>query len=126
MVIAHLPERIFVARSTYYGMTKPRYDIDEAGYLVPDLSRLDAEEIKSLTFWVNRVVRAKRLKELTDATVSVIVDKYIPTASHMHALWPGLASLAQDAETRGSTRDTRTGAHTRCRGRTGCAIQPGR
>lgn len=101
VVACHLPERIFVARATQWGMQTTKFSMDEGGYLVPDLTKLDPGETKNLANWVNRVVRAKRLKELTDTTVEIIVDKYIPTTSHMHALWPGLASLARTADTYG-------------------------
>jgi hypothetical protein len=100
-----LPESIFVGRATRYSISTTKFQMDENHYLVPDLTGLDKSDLVALASWVNQVVRAKRLAEITRFTVNNVVENHVPTTSHMHALWPALATLVKDVNWRTKFRN---------------------
>jgi len=97
VVNVRLPEWIVLGRPTYMGMQATSYKDDEPHYIPCDTVGLSDEDKIQIAEYLNTAVRHARLSEIVTNVVPILMDREItPTTSHLHALWPLLATLHPD------------------------------
>ena len=94
-----LPEWIVVGRGTQWGISTTKFDASENHYLVPRFDNISVGERKSFITWVNQALRQVRLFEIVTCTLTEVFDnpEIVPTTSHLHVLWPMLATMVDPA-----------------------------
>jgi len=94
VVNVRLPEWIVLGRPTYMGMQTTNYQDDEPHYIPCDPVGLSDEDKTQIATYLNTAVRHARLSEIVTNVVPILMGREItPTTSHLHALWPLLATL---------------------------------
>lgn len=94
VVDIRLPEYIHVGRGTQWSIPTTKFNMSENHYIVPDLANLQTSSRKDLGAWIDRALRQVRLYEITEYCVTqLLLEKYSPTTSHLHVLWPTLTTL---------------------------------
>jgi hypothetical protein len=100
VIALELPEWIVVGRGTQWSISTTRFQMDENHYLMPELwiDSIDDAQRKSITLWLERVVRQTRMVEITNWCASGILNDHgiSKTASHLHAVWPMLTTIVDD------------------------------
>ena len=103
VVYIHLPRDIFFGKKPYVYPEFGRWSDDYMAALRLDVGVLPEETKAALATWTNTVVRAMRIKQLAESTVTSVIQRCITTA-HVMAWWPTLAGLIGSAQTRVARR----------------------
>jgi hypothetical protein len=93
VVYLSLPKSIFVGRATMYSISTTKFDVNENHYLIPDFSNLHDTAREELCAWVDKCVRQERLRKIVIYCAAQVLREHAQTTSHLHALWPELATL---------------------------------
>jgi hypothetical protein len=88
-----LPRGIFVPRNTTGRIDKTNFGKDETRYIVPRVEALDVGDKARITEWVNKMTRQTRLREITRVLAATIIENHAPTAAHLRAFWPTIATV---------------------------------
>lgn len=86
---------VFTGRATAFGMSVPKFDVNDTHYIVPEFGNLDQDQRAALIIWLERLVRQERMHEVVKFCARDIImnPKRTPTVAHMLAIWPTVGSL---------------------------------
>jgi hypothetical protein len=101
LIAMQLPKPIFAMCENRYWGVKNGFNRTEFAQLMPNLTALTPEKVQALLAWTERVIAQMRKVEIClHVTAVMLSEKVSPTAAHLMARWPLLATLVDDMGTK--------------------------